>query len=123
MLIHVLTGDIPSYYKPQANTLRSLDTGFAIPKYKQPAPEKIIGVSHIEEYKRRFDYKLYNATQFRELFPEWFNQSRPWIPGGNSYLFLGHIDRIGETKGIDYLVFLVEPDGNGEWKVIARPGL
>ena len=118
-----ITGDLPAYYRSQADPVRSLDDGKAMPRYRMNPPERIPGVAAIEDYKRRYDYKIYPETVYRELFPEWFDPSRPWIPGENSYLFLGHQDRLSGTnpEGVDYLVFLIEADSEGNWKVVGRP--
>jgi hypothetical protein len=119
-----ITGDLPSYYRLQSNQVISLDDGMTTAKYRQKPPKSISGVADIEVYKRRFDYRIYDTKTLRELFPAWFDSDRPWIPGENSYLFMGHRDRLssGLSDGIDYLVFLVEPDSEGNWMVVARPG-
>ena len=119
-----ITGDLPAYYRSQSDPVRSLDDGKAIPRYRMPPPSRIPGIGNLESYKQRFNYKLYSSETYRNLFPEWFDTSRPWIPGDGAYLFMGHQDRLSNTnpEGVDYLVFLVDTDENGLWKVVARPG-
>jgi hypothetical protein len=119
-----LTGDLPSYYRLHSDPVRSLDTGLAMAKYRLNPPRAIPGISSMEDYKRRFDYKIYDYSTFGKLFPEWFDGSRPWKPSEKSLLFMGHRDRLnaGLPESIDYLVFLVEPDSAGNWFVAARPG-
>ena len=118
-----LTGDLARYYRFQADTLRSLDNGNSAARYRQPPPAAMQGVDSIDEYKRRFDYRVYDSTIFRELFPEWFDDSRTWRPGENTYLFMGNRSRLGESisKDVDFLTFLVGRNEEGEWRVIARP--
>jgi hypothetical protein len=119
-----LIGDLPSYYRIQSDPIRSLDDGMAIAKYKLNPPRGISGITGLDDYKRRYDYKIFSAAVYSDLFPEWFDISRPWIPGENSYLFMGHKDRFPAAfpEGVDYLVFLIEPDDEGNWRVVARPG-
>ncbi len=119
-----VTGDLPSYYRSQADPVRSLDDGKAMARYRLNPPTGIPGITDIEDYRRRFNYKIYASDTFRELFPEWYEPSRPWIPGENAFLFMGHQDRLSAAnpEGVDYLVFLVEADAEGYWKVVARPG-
>lgn len=119
-----ISGDLPTYYRLQSDQVTSLDDGMTMAKYRQKPPKNISGVADIEEYKRRFDYRIYDTKTLRELFPAWFDSDRTWIPGENAYLFMGHRDRLssGLAEGIDYLVFMVEPDSEGNWMVVARPG-
>ncbi len=119
-----LLGDLPSYYRLQADPVRSLDDGTAIAKYRLNPPTGIPGVASLEDYKRRFDYKIYPAETFAQLFPEWFDEQRPWRPGENSWLFMGRNERFSGfiPENLGYLVFLIEPDDHGEWRVVARPG-
>ncbi len=119
-----LIGDLPSYYRTQASQVRSLDDGMAVAKYRLNPPRGIPGIVGLEDYKRRYDYRIYDASVFSELFPEWFDTERPWIPNENSFLFMGHRDRLSGAfpEGVDYLVFLVETDQKGNWSVVARPG-
>ena len=119
-----ITGSLPDYYRAQADPVRSLDDGKAMPRYRLNPPVGIPGVADLEDYKRRFDYKLYDAGTVRELFPEWFSPERPWNPGKDSILFMGHKDRLSGAfpNGVDYLVFIMEPNESGEWKITARPG-
>jgi len=118
-----LTGDISKYFNSQANPVRLLDTGKAVAKYKQRPPRGIEGVGTLEDYKNMYDYKLYDVDAISRLFPEWFDVDRPWIPGRNSFLFMGHLNKNGKRlpPEIDYLVFLIEGDENGDWKVVGRP--
>ena len=118
-----LTGDLAGYYRSQADPLRSLDDGGAMARYRRAPPAAMRGVDSIEEYKRRFDYRVYDADTFSELFPEWFDASRAWTPGRDTYLFMGNRSRLGERipEEVDFLTFLVGRDEFGEWKVIARP--
>jgi len=118
-----LHGDLASYFRLQANPVRSLDDGTAMAKYRLAPPKSIPGINTIEDYKRHFDYRLYDSNTIRELFPEWFYKDRPWIPSENAYLFMGHRERLRNQlpEGIDYLVFIVEPDSTGKWRVVARP--
>ncbi len=119
-----LTGDLPAYYRSQADPVRSLDDGRAMAKYRQTPPRGIPGITGLSDYKRRYDYRLYDSDAFGDLFPEWFDTSRPWIPNENSFLFMGHRDRLPGVypEGVDYLVFLLEADADGNWLVAARPG-
>ena len=119
-----LIGDLPAYYRAQADPVRSLDDGKAIPKYRLNPPTGIPGIVSLEDYKRRFDYRIYPAETYAELFPEWFDEGRPWTPGPDAWLFMGHRDRFSGSfpEGAGYLVFLVEPDADGGWQVVARPG-
>lgn len=119
-----LTGDLPAYYRTQADPVRSLDDGKAVAKYRLNPPRGIPGIADLDDYKRRYEYKIYDSSIYGELFPEWFDTSRPWIPGEKSFLFMGHRDRYSGAfpDGVDYLVFLVEADSEGNWKVMARPG-
>ena len=118
-----VTGDLPAYYRSQADPVRSLDNGKAMARYRLNPPTGIPGITKIEDYKRRFNYKIYASETYKELFPEWYEPSRPWIPGENAYMFMGHQDRLSASnpEGVDYLVFLVEADADGNWKVVARP--
>lgn|GEM_PF-655205 len=118
-----LTGDLSKYFNAQSDPVRLLDTGKAVAKYKQRPPSSIEGVGTLEDYKSMYDYKLYDAGAISRLFPEWFDVERPWIPGRNSYLFMGHLNKNGKRlpPEIDYLVFLIEADENGDWKVVGRP--
>lgn len=118
-----LTGDLAGYYRSQADPLRSLDDGGAAARYRQAPPAAMRGVDSIDEYKRRFDYRVYDADTFSELFPEWFDDSRAWTPGRDTYLFMGNRSRLGERipEEVDFLTFLVGRDEFGDWKVIARP--
>jgi len=118
-----LHGDLASYFRLQADPVRSLDDGTAMAKYRLAPPKSIPGVNSIEDYQRRFDYHIYDSDTIRELFPEWFDKNRPWVPGENAFLFMGHRERLhGKLpEGIDYLVFVVEPDSTGKWRVVARP--
>ena len=117
-----LSGDLPAYYRAQADPVRSLDDGMAMPRYRLNPPLSIPGIATLEDYKRRFDYSIHAAADLEDLFPEWFESGRPWTPGENAYLFMGSRDRLGGklTEGVDYLVFLVEFGDDG-WKVTARP--
>jgi len=119
-----ITGDLPVYYRSQSDPVRSLDDGKAMARYRLNPPKGIPGIRDLDDYKRRFNYRVYSSEMFSKLFPEWFDTSRPWIPGDNSFLFMGHQDRLSasNTEDIDYLVFLVEADESGHWKVVARPG-
>lgn len=119
-----LTGNLPAYYRTQADPVRSLDDGMAMAKYRLSPPRGIPGISGLDDYKRRYNFKIFDMAVFSLLFPEWFDTSRPWIPGENSYLFMGHRDRLSEAfpESVDYLVFLVETDEDGNWRVVARPG-
>lgn len=119
-----LTGDLPAYYRIQADPVRSLDDGMAVAKYRLNPPRGIFGITDLDDYKRRYEYKIYDSSVYGELFPEWFDTSRPWIPNDKSFLFMGHRDRFSGAfpDGVDYLVFLVEADAEGNWKVVARPG-
>ena len=119
-----LIGDLPSYYRAQADQVRSLDDGMAVAKYRLNPPRGIPGIADLEDYRRRYDYKIYDTAVFSRLFPEWFDTSRPWIPNENSFLFMGHRNRYSGafTEGVDFLVFLVEVDQEGNWSVVARPG-
>ncbi len=119
-----VTGDLPTYYRSQADPVRSLDDGKAMARYRLRPPIGIPGITNIKDYKRRFNYKIYTSDTYQELFPEWYEPSRPWIPGKNAFLFIGHQDRLSAAnpEGVDYLVFLVEADADGDWKVVARPG-
>jgi len=119
-----ITGDLPRYYRSQSDPVRSLDDGKAMARYRLNPPKGIPGIATLDDYKRRFNYRIYSSAMFSRLFPEWFDTARPWVPGGNSFLFMGHQDRLStsNTEDIDYLVFLVEADDRGEWKVVARPG-
>ena len=119
-----LTGDLPAYYRTQADPVRSLDDGKAVAKYRLNPPRGIPGITDLDDYKRRYDYELYDSTVYGELFPEWFDTSRPWIPDEKSFLFMGHRDRYSGAfpDGVDYLVFLVQADDEGIWNVVARPG-
>ncbi|PIE04775.1 MAG: hypothetical protein CSA76_02570 [Spirochaetales bacterium] len=118
-----LTGDLPSYYRMQSPQVRSLDSGKAMARYRLNPPLDIPGVKNLESYKNRFEFTMHPVSDLKELFPEWFDARRPWTPGPDAYLFLGHRDRFSGTfpEGVNYLVFLVEPDGSGGWKVTARP--
>ena len=119
-----ITGNLPAFYRSQSDPVRSLDNGKAMARYRLNPPRSITGIATLADYKRRFDYSIHPAGEFRELFPEWFDTGRPWTPGENAYLFMGHQDRLSGAfpEGVDYLVFLVEPDADGNWKVVARPG-
>jgi len=119
-----ITGDFSEYFNFQANPIRLLDTGNAVAKYKQNPPRGIKGVGTLEDYKNMYNYKLYNVDEINQLFPEWFDENRPWVPGENSYLFMGHLSKKGGRlpSEIDYLVFLIEADEEGNWKVVGRPG-
>ncbi|MCK5734974.1 MAG: hypothetical protein KAH21_00795, partial [Spirochaetaceae bacterium] len=119
-----INGDLPAYYRSQSDPVRSLDDGKAMARYRLNPPRGIPGIVNLDDYKRRYNYKIYSSESYKELFPEWFDASRPWIPNENSYLFLGHQDRLSgnNPEGVDYLVFLVEADSNGKWSVAARPG-
>jgi len=119
-----ITGSLPDYYRAQADPVRSLDDGKAIPRYRLNPPVGIPGVADLDDYKRRFDYRLYDSETTRELFPEWFSSQRPWNPSEDSLLFMGHKDRLSGAfpSGVDYLVFLMEQNESGEWEIVARPG-
>lgn len=119
-----ITGDFARYFNAQANPIRILDNGKAVAKYKQNPPKKIEEVGTLEDYKRMYDYKLYDINTINQLFPEWFDEERPWIPGEKSYLFMGHLNKKDEElrPEIDYLVFLIEADKDGNWLVVGRPG-
>jgi len=119
-----ISGDLPVYYRSQSDPVRSLDDGKAMARYRLNPPKGIPGIGSLDDYKRRFNYKIYSSEIFSKLFPEWFDTSRPWVPGENAFLFMGHQSRVSasNTEDIDYLVFLVEADENGLWKVVARPG-
>jgi len=118
-----ITGNLSEYFHAHANPIRLLDSGKAVAKYKQNPPGIIEGVSNLEDYKSMYDYKLYDASTVKQLFPEWFDESRPWTPGENLYLFMGHLSKNGKRlpPEIDYLVFLIEADEDGNWKVVGRP--
>jgi len=118
-----ITGDFSKYFNSQANPIRLLDSGRALAKYKQSPPRNIEGVRSLEDYKSMYEYKLYDSDAIRQLFPEWFDENRPWIPGENSYLFMGHLSKNGKRlpPDIDYLVFLIEADEDGNWMVVGRP--
>ena len=118
-----LIGDLPVFYRSQGDPVRSLDDGKAMPRYRLTPPSSIPGVSSIDDYRRRFDYSIRPVSDLTELFPEWFDSSRPWTPGENAFLFMGSRDRMGSASPsqVGYLVFLVEPDEEGNWKVAARP--
>ena len=119
-----LSGDLPTYYRSQNDPVRSLDDGRAMPRYRLNPPASIPGLGSLDDYRRRFDYSIHPASDLKELFPEWFDPDRPWTPDEDAFLFLGHHDRLGGSlpDEVDYLVFLIEPDGDGGWKVAARPG-
>lgn len=121
---YCLTGDLASFYRVQAETVHLLGNGRAVKKYRLPPPTGIQGIDSLEEYKRRFDYKLYDAETFGSMFTEWISDSRKWIPGPNSYLFIGNKDVFKESNldHVDFLVFLIDLDKTGEWKIVARPG-
>jgi len=118
-----ITGNLSEYFNAQANPIRLLDSGKAVAKYKQSPPGAIDGIKNLEDYKNMYDYKLYGVSTIRQLFPEWFDESRPWTPGENLYLFMGHLSKSGKRlpPEIDYLVFLIEADEDGNWKVVGRP--
>ena len=118
-----ITGDFSRYFNAQANSIRLLDNGKAVAKYKQSPPRSIEGIRTLEDYKAMCDYKLYDTDAINQLFPEWFDKERPWVPGENSYLFMGHLSRKGKRlpPEIDYLVFLIEADEDGNWIVVGRP--
>jgi len=120
-----LSGDLPAYYRAQAETVRSLDDGSALTRYRLDPPSPIPGVATLDDYRRKYAYRLYGAETYRELFPEWFDSSRPWTPAEDgSYLFMGQQGRDSRaaTEDVDYLVFLVQQDKSGRWTVAARPG-
>lgn len=120
---HCITGDLSAYYRSQADTIYSLDDGSVLQKYRLSLPANIPGVSTLKDYKNRFEYHIYNQSIYSEMFPEWFQESREWIPDNNSYLFMGHIDKYNTENldDIDFLVFIVGFDEKGQLKVIARP--
>jgi len=119
-----INGDLPTYYRSQSDPVRSLDDGKAMARYRLNPPVGIPGITKLEDYKHSYNYKIFPSETYRILFPEWFDPSRPWIPDENSFLFLGHQNRLSgiNPEGVDYLVFLVEADENGNWNVVARPG-
>ena len=118
-----LTGDLATYYRSQADPLRSLDDGGAMARYRQAPPPGIPGLNSIDDYKRRFDYRIYDRATYGELFPEWFDGSRAWTPDRDTYLFMGHRSRLDDVvpDDVNYLVFLVGRTDEGSWKVVARP--
>ena len=118
-----LAGDLAAYYRAQSDTLRYLDDGSAVAKYRMPPPASIPGVENLQDYEKRFAWRLYAPDEYRGIFPEWFSPDRPWVPGDDDYLFLGHQERGGgsPSSSADYLVFLVSPTADGGWTVAARP--
>lgn len=118
-----ITGDLAAYYRFQSDTVHSLDDGSPQQKYRLPPPAGIPGISTIQDYKDRFDYKLYDMETYGAMFPEWFDVSREWIPGTDTYLFMGHKDNRKQANfgEVDFLVFLIGMDQSGAWKVVARP--
>ena len=120
---YCLTGDLASYYRSHAKTVYSLSDGNPYQKYSNAPPSQIPGISTIDEYKLRFDYKLYAMDVYEDLFPEWFEATRKWKPSTGTYLFMGHIDRMekADLDDVNYLIFCVDMRNDGEWQVIARP--
>jgi len=118
-----ITGNLSKYFNAQADPVRLLDSGKAVAKYKQSPPGIIEGITNLEDYKNTYDYRLYDVSAISQLFPEWFDKNRPWTPDENSYLFMGHFSKNGKRLPleIDYLVFLIEADADGNWKVVGRP--
>lgn len=118
-----IKGDLAVFYRSHAQKISSLADGSIHSKYHVIPPEEIPGIENIDDYRRRFDYKLYDRMTFKTLFPEWFDESRQWIPPEDAYLFIGHRDRQdrAELRDIDYLVFMTARNEDGDWKIVARP--
>ncbi len=118
-----ITGDLTEYYRSQNDTIRILDDGSSRQKYSLPLPSGIPGISTLQDYRKHFIYRIYSIETFSRMFPEWFDISREWSPDMDMYLFMGNENNIKhiDLSGVDFLVFLVGLDIDGEWKVLARP--
>ena len=118
-----ISGDLAAFYRAHSAHIHSLEDGKSHNKYRLSPPKILAGINSLDDYRRRFNFKLYNEETFQAMFPEWFDSSREWVPPQDAYLFMGHQDRlkIANISEIDYLVFMISKDISGEWKIIARP--
>ena len=118
-----ITGDLSEYYRSQNDVIHILDDGSSRQKYRLPLPAGIPDISTIQDYKKHFSYKVYSLEDYSDMFPEWFDINREWVPKIDMYLFMGHENNIpqDDLSGVDFLVFIVGIDTNNEWKVLARP--
>jgi len=118
-----LYGDLPAFYRALDNEIHSLSDGLRHSKFIINPPEGVSSVWSMEDYKRDYDYRLYEFDEYAEIFPEWFSEDRSWTPDRRCFLFMGNQVKEGSFpffKQEELLVFMVRRQESG-WKVIARP--
>ncbi len=118
-----LYGDLPAFYRALDNEIHSLSDGLKHSKFIINPPEGVSSVWSMEDYKRDYEYRLYDYDEYAALFPEWFDADREWTPDRRCFLFVGNQPREGSFpffRQEELLVFMVRRQDTG-WKVIARP--
>ena len=118
-----LYGDLPAFYRALDNEIHSLSDGQRHSKFIINPPEGVSSAWSMEDYKRDYDYRLYEYSEYADLFPEWFDENRDWKPDRRCFLFIGNKVKDGSFPFFsqeDLLVFMVRRQDKG-WKVIARP--
>lgn len=118
-----LYGDLPAFYRALDNEIHSLSDGFNHSKFIINPPEGVNSAWSMEDYKRDYEYKIYQYDEYADLFPEWFAKDRDWTPDRRTFLFVGNKVKEGAFPFFtqeDLLVFMVRQQEEG-WKVIARP--
>lgn len=118
-----LNGDLPAFYNSLSKTVYSLENGSGSSKYRiSPPSASFESGFDFNDYTENYETKIYDYSEYIDMFPQWADRSRVWTPDRNTYLFHGSAVREGKRAILkdDLLVFMVKMI-DGEWKLIAVP--
>lgn len=117
-----LRGDVALYYEFLDAKVYALDNGKEYSPYHWAPPQFDYGEISRTAYTENYNYYVYDYEEIRQIYPEWFDASREWVPESNSFLFVGTtLRKGGEAFVRDNILAFVLKYKNNEWKVVARP--
>ena len=119
---YTLEGNLPGFYKSLDDKIHQLKTGLIESKYRIAPPAADLSAYTIRDYTNSYRYHLYSYDEYIDLFPEWADPRRKWVPDENCYLFLGTELKPGQRDFMkdQNLVFMVRFN-EGEWKITGIP--
>jgi len=117
-----IVGDLPAYYSSLNDTVYSMESGEGSSRYRVIPPQNNYSGFSLVDYTEAYETKIYEYSEYSQMFPQWFEESRRWKPDRNTYLYHGSALKEGKeailTDGI--LVFMCKLI-DGEWKLVAIP--